>query len=179
VGQGAQGAESQPCRDLCPRGGRSSPETRICFFGSANGDEWFRGYVERASTVNGWERTKMGRDEVQGGARYFWSDVLMGAEATPRHVYCPGLLSERCAEPCEPCVPCLRQPPTIQQPPSHSPRPLSACLHPLQPQSSTKASHHISPGGEYSYPHQSVPSAKAFSSPFDPHPRSQATSIKS
>jgi hypothetical protein len=122
VGQAAQGAECQPCRDLCPRGGRSSLETGISFFGSANGDEWFGGYVERASTVNGWEATKMGRDEVQGGARYFWSDVLMGAGAAPRHVQDPGLLSERGVEPCH-----VRAFDNHQQsnnqpsPPSHSP----------------------------------------------------------
>jgi hypothetical protein len=175
VGQAAQGAESQPCRDLCPRGSRSSPETGIGFFGSANGDEWFGGYVERASTVNGWEATKMGRDEVQGGARYFWSDVLMGAGATPRHVHNPWLVKRALSEPC------LRQPPTIQQPTLPLPPPTPPSLRlssPAQPQSSTKASHRISPGGEYFYPHQSVPSAKAFSSPFDPHPRSQATSFK-
>jgi hypothetical protein len=127
VGQAAQGAESQPCRDLCPRGSRSSPETGIGFFGSANGDEWFGGYVERASTVNGWEATKMGRDEVQGGARYFWSDVLMGAGATPRHVHNPWLVKRALSEPC------LRQPPTIQQPtlPLPLPHPLSDYLHPL------------------------------------------------
>ena len=52
----------------------------------------------------------MGRDEVQGGARYFWSDVLMGAGATPRHVQHPWLVKRALSEPC------LRQPPTIQQP---------------------------------------------------------------
>jgi hypothetical protein len=119
VGQAAQGAESQPCRDLCPRGSRSSPETGIGFFGSANGDEWFGGYVERASTVNGWEATKMGRDEVQGGARYFWSDVLMGAGATPRHVHNPWLVKRALSEPC------LRQPPNnpTTNPPPPSPYP--------------------------------------------------------
>jgi hypothetical protein len=132
VGHAAQGAESQPCRDRCPRGGRSSPETGICFFGSANGDEWFGGYVERASTVNGWEATKMGRDEVQGGARYFWSDVLMGAGAAPRHVQHPWLVKRALSEPCHVRAFVSHQQSNYQPSPSLAlPHPLSDCLHPL------------------------------------------------
>jgi hypothetical protein len=122
----------------------------------------------------------MGRDEVQGwwdgmdGFRVFgFVRTLMGA-GQDRVTCClstPVLLSESALTTHRLSARATNHQNLVNISPP-------APLYPLQSLSCTKSPIRSSQGGEFRYPHQSLASVKAFSSPLYPHPQAQATSIK-